>query len=148
MRPLSPLRPRDRRSSRWISFDPSRNFPDLGPRFVAGERLARGRLLAAQLAALPSSLRPTTPSTSNAPSPTKPEKPGKTPVVGPTAVKREERWGDDERDFDELDWEDERVDEDQRDLSWSAVLKRTFEGYLRGERANMYGEWLDWDERE
>lgn len=30
------------------------------------------------------------------------------------------------------------------DLSWSAVLKRTFEAYLRGERPNMYGEWLQW----
>jgi WD repeat and SOF domain-containing protein 1 len=25
----------------WKAFDPSRNFPDLGPRFIAGERLAR-----------------------------------------------------------------------------------------------------------
>ncbi|KAI0348387.1 hypothetical protein BDW22DRAFT_83853 [Trametopsis cervina] len=30
------------------------------------------------------------------------------------------------------------------DLSWSAVLKRTFEAYLRGERPNMYGEWIRW----
>ncbi|KAJ4499524.1 hypothetical protein C8R41DRAFT_754457 [Lentinula lateritia] len=28
------------------------------------------------------------------------------------------------------------------DLGWSAVLKRTFESYLRGERCNLYGEWL------
>ena len=28
------------------------------------------------------------------------------------------------------------------DLSWSAVLKRTFEAYVRGERPNMYGEWI------
>ncbi|KAJ3829765.1 snoRNA binding protein [Lentinula raphanica] len=33
---------------------------------------------------------------------------------------------------------------DQGDLSWSAVLKRTFESYIRGERCNMYGEWLLW----
>lgn len=45
-----------------------------------------------------------------------------------------------------MDWSTEGVEEDQRDLSWSAVLKRTFEGYLRGERANMYGEWIRWDE--
>ncbi|KAK1232320.1 hypothetical protein PQX77_004571 [Marasmius sp. AFHP31] len=32
--------------------------------------------------------------------------------------------------------------EDKRDLDWSAVLKRTFEAYLRGERPNMYGEWI------
>lgn len=33
---------------------------------------------------------------------------------------------------------------DKRDLDWSAVLKRTFEAYLRGERPNMYGEWIQW----
>lgn len=32
--------------------------------------------------------------------------------------------------------------DNKRDLSWSAVLKRTFEAYIRGERPNMYGEWL------
>lgn len=26
---------------RWKPFDPSRNWPDLGPRFAAGERIAR-----------------------------------------------------------------------------------------------------------
>jgi WD repeat and SOF domain-containing protein 1 len=36
------------------------------------------------------------------------------------------------------------VDEDEQDLSWSTVLKRTFEAYLRSERPNMYGEWLRW----
>jgi WD repeat and SOF domain-containing protein 1 len=30
------------------------------------------------------------------------------------------------------------------DLSWAAVLKRTFEAYLRGERTNMYGEGMMW----
>ena len=29
-----------------------------------------------------------------------------------------------------------------QDLSWAALLKRTFEAYIRGERPNMYGEWL------
>ncbi|KAF8078730.1 glycosyltransferase family 32 protein [Lyophyllum atratum] len=33
---------------------------------------------------------------------------------------------------------------DRRDLDWATVLKRTFEGYIRGERPNMYGEWLQW----
>jgi WD repeat and SOF domain-containing protein 1 len=33
---------------------------------------------------------------------------------------------------------------DKRDLDWSAVMKRTFEAYVRGERPNMYGEWLNW----
>ncbi|KAK0454565.1 hypothetical protein EV421DRAFT_1757610 [Armillaria borealis] len=32
----------------------------------------------------------------------------------------------------------------ERDLSWSTVLKRTFEAYIRGERPNMYGEWILW----
>jgi WD repeat and SOF domain-containing protein 1 len=42
------------------------------------------------------------------------------------------------------DTENETVDQDKRDLAWAAVLKRTFEAYIRGERANMYGEWLRW----
>lgn len=33
---------------------------------------------------------------------------------------------------------------DSRDLGWAAVLKRTFEAYVRGEMPNMYGEWLQW----
>ncbi|KAL6310082.1 hypothetical protein BKA93DRAFT_814404 [Sparassis latifolia] len=36
------------------------------------------------------------------------------------------------------------VTEDRRDLDWSAVLKRTFEAYVRGEAPNMYGEWIRW----
>jgi WD repeat and SOF domain-containing protein 1 len=55
------------------------------------------------------------------------------------------------RDEEEEKWtqwakEAEEVEDDVRDLSWSTVLKRTFEGYLRGESPNMYGEWLDWGE--
>ncbi|KAG7449744.1 uncharacterized protein BT62DRAFT_944268 [Guyanagaster necrorhizus] len=34
--------------------------------------------------------------------------------------------------------------DDERDWSWSTVLKRTFEAYIRGERPNMYGEWILW----
>ena len=33
---------------------------------------------------------------------------------------------------------------EKRDLDWSTVLKRTFESYIRGERPNMYGEWILW----
>ncbi|KAG7098498.1 hypothetical protein E1B28_000442 [Marasmius oreades] len=33
---------------------------------------------------------------------------------------------------------------DKQDLDWSAVMKRTFEAYIRGERGNMYGEWIRW----
>lgn len=35
--------------------------------------------------------------------------------------------------------------DDEIDLSWSAVMKRTFEAYLREERPNMYGEWISWE---
>lgn len=42
-------------------------------------------------------------------------------------------------------WESQdKVENDRRDLDWSAVLKRTFESYIRGERPNMYGEWIYW----
>ncbi|KAJ3987696.1 glycosyltransferase family 32 protein [Lentinula detonsa] len=67
----------------WKPFDPSRNWPDLGGRFSAGEEAARKLV----------------------PQP---------------------------------------INSDREDLSWSAVLKRTFESYIRGERCNMYGEWLRW----
>ena len=40
------------------------------------------------------------------------------------------------------DWSD--VVADKRDLDWATVLKRTFEAYIRGERPNMYGEWIQW----
>lgn len=70
-----------------------RNWPDLGPRFLAGERTARAAAIAGGEA--------------------------------------------------EADWED-MVEDDKRDLDWATVLKRTFEAYIRGERPNMYGEWLQW----
>lgn len=41
------------------------------------------------------------------------------------------------------DWSD-KITDDKRDLDWATVLKRTFEAYIRGERPNMYGEWLRW----
>lgn len=77
---------------RWKPFDSSRNWPDLGPKFSAGERAARA-------AAIP--------------------------------------------DVEPEEWVD-RVVDDKRDLDWATVLKRTFEAYIRGERPNMYGEWLQW----
>ena len=36
------------------------------------------------------------------------------------------------------------VKDDKRDLDWATVLKRTFEAYIRGERPNMYGEWIQY----
>ncbi|KAJ7630829.1 glycosyltransferase family 32 protein [Roridomyces roridus] len=75
----------------WKPFDPARNWPDLGPRFEAGEKAARNAIRdAANAAALA------------------------------------------------------EMEDDQRDLDWSTVLKRTFESYIRGERPTMYGEWLQW----
>ncbi|KAL8291766.1 hypothetical protein RQP46_002024 [Phenoliferia psychrophenolica] len=65
----------------WLPFDPSRNFPDLGSRF-----LAEG-----QVPPLPTS--------------------------------------------------------SEDDLSWSTVLKRTFEKFVRGEAPNLYGEDLNWEEQ-
>ncbi|KAJ3709872.1 hypothetical protein DFJ43DRAFT_184868, partial [Lentinula guzmanii] len=43
-----------------------------------------------------------------------------------------------------IDEAEETVESDKRDLDWSAVLKRTFESYIRSERPNLYGEWLQW----
>ncbi|KAI0067804.1 glycosyltransferase family 32 protein [Artomyces pyxidatus] len=81
----------------WKPFDPSRNWPDLGERFIEGERVARTNLnIAAN-------------------------------VTEPAQVPLEEH-----------------VSDDKRDLDWATVLKRTFESYIRGERPNMYGEWLSW----
>ena len=45
---------------------------------------------------------------------------------------------------DEEGKEDQVLD-DKRDLDWATVLKRTFEAYIRGERPNMYGEWIQWN---
>ncbi|EPQ60603.1 hypothetical protein GLOTRDRAFT_68379 [Gloeophyllum trabeum ATCC 11539] len=39
---------------------------------------------------------------------------------------------------------EDMVSDDKRDLDWSTVILRTFEAYIRGERPNMYGEWLTW----
>ncbi|KAF5384972.1 hypothetical protein D9615_001429 [Tricholomella constricta] len=80
----------------WKPFDPSRNWPDLGEQFAAGEKLAR----TATASMLPSNV-----------------------TDSPDGIPD---------------------DVDRRDLDWATVLKRTFEGYIRGERPNMYGEWLHW----
>ncbi|CAK5278359.1 unnamed protein product [Mycena citricolor] len=79
----------------WKPFDPTRNWPDLGPQFSAGETALRKSAAEAE--------------------------------------GREFRVDD-----------AETVGDDKLDLDWAAVLKRTFEAYVRGERPNMYGEWLVW----
>ena len=83
---------------RWKPFDPSRNWPDLGPRFAKGEQKARATLKADA-------------ATTDA---------------------------DNESEYED------KVSDDKRDLDWATVLKRTFESYIRGERPNMYGEWMQW----
>ena len=37
------------------------------------------------------------------------------------------------------------MEEDQRDLSWATVVKRTYEAFVRGDRPNQYGEWIGWE---
>lgn len=101
-------------SVRWKPFDPERNWPDLGTRFVEGEKAARRALHEAQAQA---------------------------PLGGGALPKT-----DADADAEEVrpDAYGESMEEDKRDLDWAAVLKRIFESYIRGERANMYGEWLVW----
>lgn len=53
------------------------------------------------------------------------------------------RFADTER-IARADAPEDRVVDDKRDLGWATVLKRTFESYVRGERPNMYGEWIAW----
>ena len=36
--------------------------------------------------------------------------------------------------------------DDEIDLSWASILKRTFESYVRGEAPQMYGEYLAWED--
>ena len=102
--PPGPLYCLNANINRWLPFDPSRNFPDLGPRFIKGERALRD----AQRAS----------STDN-------ENEGVGGGEGPGETVREDM-------------------DDEIDLSWATVMKRSFEGYIRAERPNMYGEWLHW----
>ena len=103
---------------RWKPFDPARNVPDLGPRFSAGEKNAYANLrrekIKAALLAQQIQLA------------------AKTGAGGDIL---EDKIEDDE--FRE-------ESSDTTDLDWSVVIKRTFEAYIRGERPNMYGEWLVW----
>ncbi|KAF8169519.1 glycosyltransferase family 32 protein [Pholiota molesta] len=112
----------------WQPFDPARNFPDLGPRFKAGEDIARANLRR-EKAALLAAQSQTQTQTKTKPAASEPipsELPeGKYPHGA-------------------ADPEDDDLAADKTDLDWSAVLKRTFEAYIRGERPNMYGEWIEW----
>lgn len=96
--------------ARWKPFDSARNWPDLGPRFAAGERVARATT--------------------------------STPAGHATASAGHASASAD-RQPPEAEFED-KIEDDQRDLGWATVLKRTFEAYIRGEHPNMYGEWIKW----
>ncbi|OAV96889.1 hypothetical protein PTTG_26179 [Puccinia triticina 1-1 BBBD Race 1] len=112
----------------WIPFDPSRNFPDLGSRFEHGERVTRAKELAAK------QLSSKTKGNSDD------KKNDGSNLYGGHQT-REELEEELTRTI-KLDQDD--VADDERDLGWATVLKRTFEAYLRCERPNMYGEWIDW----
>ncbi|TIB15518.1 hypothetical protein E3P92_01649 [Wallemia ichthyophaga] len=101
----------------WLPFDPSRNFPDLGTRFSAGEDIARSELRKGAGAA------PVNPG---------PKKPSKQDDLQHAFA------GDKDRT---IEMEESQTSE-EHDLSWSTIIKRTFEAYIRGERPNMYGEYI------
>lgn len=105
--------------TRWKPFDPARNFPDLGPRFKATEDIAHASLRQAKIkSALAAQKTGTTAGAGN-------KKGGSPSNAAPPVII-------------------EQKEPDKVDLDWSTVLKRTFEGYIRGERPNMYGEWIQW----
>lgn len=124
---------------RWIPFDPARNWPDLGPRFAAGEKKARAAALQARLAAeLSDSAKGTENSLSR--SPTKPplHAPSKPGEAKPTPdLQRTQHRTDRYLNAEDIRIDDDDVSDDAKDLSWATVLKRTFEQYLREERPNM-----------
>ncbi|OCF33649.1 WD repeat and SOF domain-containing protein 1 [Kwoniella heveanensis BCC8398] len=106
----------------WLPFDSSRNWPDLGERFIKGEKALKD-------AAKASSLE------------------GQAHLVGdvPSHEHLDDEMGITKAEGDGAVSSREDMD-DELDLSWSTVLKRTFEAYLRAERPNAYGEWLEWGE--
>ncbi|WWC98578.1 hypothetical protein V866_005470 [Kwoniella sp. B9012] len=106
----------------WLPFDPSRNWPDLGQRFIKGEKALRDAAKASSIEGQAHLVADDVDDDEEA------DDIGKTKIEGDSLVTSRE-------DMD-----------DEIDLSWSTVLKRTFEGYLRGERPNAYGEWLEWEE--
>lgn len=114
---------------RWKPFDPSRNFPDLGPRFKAGEDIALNAIRKEKLKALAQAAK----SRSSA---------GESATTS-TAATSSGTLGTEKKKHKEEE-EIKVLDNDKVDLDWSTVIKRTFEAYIRGERPNMYGEWIEW----
>lgn len=102
--------------SRWKPFDSARNFPDLGPRFKVGEELAHLLLRKEMLKK----------------------------ILVSKAKKHNQAFTSGIDDNEHADEELNTIGRDKQDLDWSTVLKRAFEAYIRGERPNMYGEWIEW----
>lgn len=114
---------------RWQPFDSARNFPDLGPRFKAGEDLARANLRREKAASLAAQSQTQTQTKTKTKHATSEPIPSELP---------EGKYSNGDA------YNDDDLEVDKTDLDWSAVLKRTFEAYVRGERPNMYGEWIEW----
>ena len=98
-----------------MPFDPTRNWPDLGSRFVKGENVQREAIRAANSV-----------NAANLPDHGYDE-----------GVEDADNLSSGVTGRDDMD--------DEVDLSWATVLKRNFEGYVRGDSPNAYGEWLHWD---
>lgn len=123
-------------------FDPVRDWPDLGDRFASPARAAlRNKALAAHRRRI---APPLASGTSVAP--------GAVPLADGLAGVGV---GDAERAAVgvlsgvralEVEQSELGMEEDEGDLSWASVMKRTFEGFVRGERGNAYGEWIEWAE--
>lgn len=109
-----------------MPFDKSRNFPDLGQRFIKGEKALRDAQRAASRQTVGGNGADSTP----------------TPKALDGAQGAAAEYVSDGAGADVSTREDM---DDEVDLSWSAVMKRTFEAYLRQERPNMYGEWMSWE---
>ncbi|KAI9629673.1 hypothetical protein KEM48_012737 [Puccinia striiformis f. sp. tritici PST-130] len=115
-----------------------------GPRFEEGERIIRGKALAAkQLISNSHSTSNSKNKASSSNNNNKKKNEGKNTdqLHNGHEKSREELESELIRSI-KLDQDD--VADDERDLGWATVLKRTFEAYLRCERPNMYGEWIDW----
>lgn len=118
------------RIKRWRPFDPQRNWPDLGERFLQGEKIARRKLYEARLQAGYDALH------------SKPD--SNSPISSSNSYSSSLLSDVPEEAY----MTEDHIEDDKRDLDWATVLKRTFESYIRGERPNMYGEWIVWTWRD
>lgn len=119
----------------WVSFDPGRNWPDLGPRFESGERKARLEVLKKKLAMKEAAAAPATNSDIKVASS---DAKNNLKQLQHEAVD-EDIMNEREVELDEesIVLDQDRLEDDVDDLSWATVLKRTFEAYVRGEKPNM-----------